>query len=45
MVTSLLVIAHIGPSFIRAVTEALSSFNFVSTMGFVHGVIGVITLI
>jgi hypothetical protein len=45
LTTTLLVIVHMIPSFVEAVTEALSSFDVVSTMGVIHGLIGIVTLI
>jgi hypothetical protein len=44
IITALLVVAHMGPSFVRVVTEALRGFDLVSTIGVIHGVIAVITL-
>jgi succinate dehydrogenase hydrophobic anchor subunit len=45
LITTLLVIVHMIPSFVEVVTEALSSFDVVSTMEIVHGLIGIVTLI
>ncbi len=44
IITALLVIAHMGPSFVRAAIETLSAFNVVSMMGVIHGGIGIVTL-
>jgi hypothetical protein len=44
MITGLLVIVHMAPSFVSAVGESLSGFDTVATMGVVHGVIGVVAL-
>jgi hypothetical protein len=44
MITGLLVIAHMGPSFVTALSESLSGFDLVATMGVIHGVIGAISL-
>ena len=42
LITVLLVIAHMGPSFVSAVSE-LSVFNFVALTGVIHGLIGAVT--
>jgi hypothetical protein len=44
IITALLVIAHMGPSFVSAVTEVISGFDIVSTTGVIHGVIGTLSL-
>jgi hypothetical protein len=45
IVTVLLVIAHMGPSFVRVIQENIIVFNVASTAGIIHGVIGIITLV
>jgi hypothetical protein len=44
LITGLLVIAHMGPSFVTALSESLSGFDLAATMGVIHGVIGAIAL-
>ena len=45
IVTALLVIVHMGPSLVRTVTEGLSGFDMVSTMGVIHAVIGTVGIL
>ena len=45
LITTLLVIVHMIPSFVEAARKALNSFDIVSTMGVIHGLIGIVTLI
>jgi hypothetical protein len=44
LITVLLVIAHMGPSFVNAVSETITAFNFVSLSGVVHGLIGLVVI-
>jgi hypothetical protein len=44
MITGLLVIAHMGPSFVTALNESLRGFDLAATMGVIHGVIGAVSL-
>jgi hypothetical protein len=44
MIATLLTVAHMGPSFVRVVSETLESFNVVALMGVVHGVVGLATI-
>ena len=44
MIATLLTIAHMGPSFVRVVTETVQDFNVVALLGVVHGVIGLVTI-
>ena len=45
IITALLVLAHMGPSFVEAVLEAVNSLDIVAVVGVIHGVIGVFALI
>jgi len=45
LITVLLVIAHMGPSFVSVVSETVAEFNFVALSGVVHGIIGAITIV
>lgn len=45
MIPALLAVVHMGPSFVRVVSEAIYSFNLVALLGIVHGVTGAITLV
>ncbi len=45
IITVLLVIAHMGPSFVSAVSETLFSFNYVALSGVIHGLIGVVSVL
>jgi hypothetical protein len=45
LVTVLLVIAHMGPSFVSAVSETISAFNFVALSGVIHGLIGAVSVV
>jgi hypothetical protein len=42
LVTALLVIVHMVPSFVKAAAEALSGFDIVAISGVIHGVIGAV---
>ena len=44
LITVLLVIAHMGPSFVSAVSETIGEFNFVALSGVIHGLIGVVSV-
>lgn len=44
LITVLLVIAHMGPSFVSAVSETIEEFNFVALSGVIHGLIGVVSV-
>ena len=44
MVAGLLTLAHMGPSLVWVVVEAVYSFNLVALLGIIHGVIGALTL-
>lgn len=45
LITVLLVIAHMGPSFVSAVSETVATFNFVALSGVVHGLIGAVAIL
>lgn len=45
LITVLLVIAHMAPSFVSAVSETVSEFNFVALTGVIHGLIGAVTIV
>ena len=45
MIAGLLTLAHMGPSLVWVVVEAVNSFNLVALLGIVHGVIGAVTLV
>ena len=45
IITVLLVLAHMGPSFVSAVLEAVNSLDIVAVVGVIHGVIGVFALV
>jgi uncharacterized membrane protein YozB (DUF420 family) len=40
LITVLLVIAHMGPSFVRAVNETITEFNYTALAGVIHGLVG-----
>jgi hypothetical protein len=44
IITVLLVIAHMGPSFVSATKEAIETLNVVALVGFIHGAIGAVGL-
>jgi hypothetical protein len=44
IVTVLLVVAHMGPSFVSATKEAIEALNVVALVGTIHGVIGAVGL-
>jgi uncharacterized membrane protein len=44
LINVLLVVAHMGPSFISVATETLTEFNFVALSGVIHGIIGAIAV-
>jgi hypothetical protein len=45
LITVLLVIAHMGPSFVSAVSETIATFNFVAVSGVIHGLIGAVAIV
>ena len=45
LITVLLVIAHMGPSFVSAVSETVATFNFVALSGVIHGLIGTVAIV
>ena len=45
IITTLLLISHMGPSFVSAFAETINAFNIVAAMGVIHGVIGAAGLI
>ncbi len=45
LITVLLVIAHMGPSFVSAVSETIATFNFVALSGVIHGLIGAVAIV
>jgi len=44
IIVSLLTVAHMGPSLISAVLEALRGFDIVAITGIIHSIIGAVTL-
>jgi hypothetical protein len=45
LISVLLVIAHMGPSFVSAVSETVATFNFVALSGVIHGLIGAVAVV
>ncbi len=45
IITVLLLIAHMGPSFVSSVSEAINNADLVASVGVIHGIIGAIGLI
>jgi hypothetical protein len=45
LITVLLVIAHMGPSFVSAVSETVTSFNVVALSGVIHGLISAVAVV
>ncbi len=45
LITVLLLIAHMGPSFVEAVSELVLTFDFVALSGVIHGIIGVVAVV
>jgi hypothetical protein len=45
LITVLLVIAHMGPSFVSALSETIATLNFVALSGVIHGLIGAVAVV
>jgi hypothetical protein len=45
LITVLLVVAHMGPSFVSSVSETVTAFNFVALSGVIHGLIGAVAIV
>jgi hypothetical protein len=45
LITSLLLVSHMGPSFILALNEALNTSNIIAVTGAIHGIIGAVGLV
>ncbi len=45
LITVLLLISHMGPSFVSAAAETLADFNFVALSGVIHGIIGAFAVV
>jgi hypothetical protein len=45
LITVLLVIAHMATSFVSAVSEISTAFNFVALSGVIHGLIGAVAIV